>query len=827
MIKYFLFSIQLLFFFAIAIYSQEKILVPSENIITVRSEFESKVASSEVFRLLNEKAQRKLQKTNNVSEDLNTVLLNLYFEEKPSFDKIQILENSGIKVYPNTWIPPLENHPLGFLIAKVPIDKVDTLLSNSFVLKISSAETVFEPNTNTADNSIRANLVWNQGYTGTGVKIAMLDSGLDTDPTNPDLPLTFIKRDYSNYPTSIDDIVENTVTGHGTHTTGIALGRGVLSSSNTGNGGGPYKGSAPNADLVFLKIGSDADGSATTAAIQAAIQAAVDTFNANVISMSFGGWYDHHDGSSTIEQLVDWAYSRGVPVFLSAGNEGNTGRHYTGTVPANSTTGNIQINVTGATASSTALYFNLVWADGSSRNNLSLRFYNSSNTLQSSTGLTTTESSRGTESKYSYMNNFVPAGNSTWYLRVTNPSNVDQTFHIYEVWNDGKVKFNSPDPNYTVGQPSSADHGFSCGAYTSRTSWTASDGNIYNFVGSGSLNAIAPFSSRGPRIDGLTKPNIVAPGTAIISIRDRDYYTTSSPLWVDNDGVFGGDANYIVNQGTSMSAPITAGAAALILQRYPNLTPLQIYTALQNNSLVDGNTGAVPNNTWGYGKLDIFAAINDQALPVELSSFSASVVGNAVKLNWKTETEVNNYGFDIERSLPQPLPKEGAFGTPLPLGKGQGDGLWTKIGFVNGNGNSNSPKSYSFEDKSVLSGKYSYRLKQIDNDGQFEYSKTIEVDLGAPKKFELSQNYPNPFNPTTTIRFSLPDASLNPSQGGTLVKLTVYNVLGQQVAVLVNDILEAGVHTINFNASELNSGIYIYKLEAGSFVQTRKMTLIK
>ena len=214
-------------------------------------------------------------------------------------------------------------------------------------------------------------------------------------------------------------------------------------------------------------------------------------------------------------------------------------------------------------------------------------------------------------------------------------------------------------------------------------------------------------------------------------------------------------------------------------------------------------------------------------LPVELSSFSASVVGNAVKLNWKTETEVNNYGFDIERILPQPLPKEGAFGTPLPLGKGQGDGLWTKIGFVNGNGNSNSPKSYSFEDKSVLSGKYSYRLKQIDNDGQFEYSKTIEVDLGAPKKFELSQNYPNPFNPTTTIRFSLPDASLNPSQGGTLVKLTVYNVLGQQVAVLVNDILEAGVHTINFNASELNSGIYIYKLEAGSFVQTRKMTLIK
>ena len=79
--------------------------------------------------------------------------------------------------------------------------------------------------------------------------------------------------------------------------------------------------------------------------------------------------------------------------------------------------------------------------------------------------------------------------------------------------------------------------------------------------------------------------------------------------------------------------------------------------------------------------------------------------------------------------------------------------VWEKIGFVNGNGNINSPKNYSFEDKNVTAGKYSYRLKQIDNDGQFEYSKTIEVDFDAPKKFELSQNYPNPFNPTTTITF--------------------------------------------------------------------------
>ncbi len=143
-----------------------------------------------------------------------------------------------------------------------------------------------------------------------------------------------------------------------------------------------------------------------------------------------------------------------------------------------------------------------------------------------------------------------------------------------------------------------------------------------------------------------------------------------------------------------------------------------------------------------------------------------------------------------------------------------------------GNGNSNSPKDYSFVDDKISDGKpayrtgrYSYRLKQIDNDGQFEYSKTIEVDMNGVKKFELSQNYPNPFNPTTTIRFNLPEAGN--------VKLTLFNILGQELRSLVNEFQESGVHTINFDASELNSGMYIYKIESGSFTQTRKMTLVK
>ena len=193
---------------------------------------------------------------------------------------------------------------------------------------------------------------------------------------------------------------------------------------------------------------------------------------------------------------------------------------------------------------------------------------------------------------------------------------------------------------------------------------------------------------------------------------------------------------------------------------------------------------------------------SDNPLPVELSSFSADKSNTGVILEWTTKTEVNNYGFEVQKSEGRDQESE-----------------WNTIGFVQGNGNSNSPKNYSFVDENVTSGKYFYRLKQIDTDGQFDFSKVIEVNLDSPSKFELSQNYPNPFNPNTTIRFTIPESGH--------VKLTIYNLLGEQVTELVNEIEEAGVHTVNFDAGNLNSGVYLYKIETGDFVQTKKMTLIK
>jgi hypothetical protein len=191
-------------------------------------------------------------------------------------------------------------------------------------------------------------------------------------------------------------------------------------------------------------------------------------------------------------------------------------------------------------------------------------------------------------------------------------------------------------------------------------------------------------------------------------------------------------------------------------------------------------------------------------LPVELSSFTATISGGAVKLNWKTETEVNNFGFEIERQV-------GSLQSS--------DSKFEKIGFVNGNGNTNSPKEYSFRDEMPTGGnKFLYRLKQIDNDGSFEYSDVVEVEV-IPDHYELSQNYPNPFNPSTTIQFSLPKQSQ--------LRINLYNMLGEQVATIAEGMYETGYHKIKFSANYLPSGTYVYRIESNNFVQTKKMILIK
>ena len=194
---------------------------------------------------------------------------------------------------------------------------------------------------------------------------------------------------------------------------------------------------------------------------------------------------------------------------------------------------------------------------------------------------------------------------------------------------------------------------------------------------------------------------------------------------------------------------------------------------------------------------------NDNWVPVELLNFQAAANGTDVNLNWVTATETNNRGFSIQRNS---------------------GGEFKNIGFVEGNGTTTGNHAYSYTDRNLSIGSYSYRLMQIDYDGTDHYSNVVEVDVNNPSVFSLEQNYPNPFNPSTKISYSL---AVN-----SKVKLTVYNVLGETVATLVNATDPAGNHEVTFNGINLNSGIYFYRLEAADvdgrkFSQVKKMMLTK
>jgi len=189
---------------------------------------------------------------------------------------------------------------------------------------------------------------------------------------------------------------------------------------------------------------------------------------------------------------------------------------------------------------------------------------------------------------------------------------------------------------------------------------------------------------------------------------------------------------------------------------------------------------------------------NSPTVPVELTSFTASISEGNVILNWSTVTETNNLGFEIQR-------------------KSEGD--YRTIGFVDGHGTTTEIQNYSFTDMNLETDLYHYRLKQIDFDGTIEFSEEIEIEFFNPSKFELKQNYPNPFNPSTQISYNIANTEF--------VNLSIFNSLGEKVAELVNESKPAGEYTVTFDAGVFPSGVYIARISAGNFNQTIKMSLVK
>ena len=303
--------------------------------------------------------------------------------------------------------------------------------------------------------------------------------------------------------------------------------------------------------------------------------------------------------------------------------------------------------------------------------------------------------------------------------------------------------------------------------------------NIYFYPNNGGIpGAVAYTALSQPYVDNagvftitLGTPAVLTPGNYWVSVQCRmDFNVGGQWYWNQVDGAYSSVAQW-QNPGGGFGTPCSAW-------------------------------GSVQTCIAAIGT-DQYFALHGLTVPVELTSFTAVADYGLVKLQWSTATETNNQGFEVQRSL---------------------GGEFVTIAFIDGHGTTTETQDYSYTDRNVNAGSYSYRLKQVDFDGSFEYSNVIDADVPAPAEFTLDQNYPNPFNPSTKIEFRLAVDSK--------VRLKVFNVLGQELASLVNANLIAGGHSVNFDASSLNSGVYLYRVEATgidgtNFVDVKKMILTK
>ncbi len=344
------------------------------------------------------------------------------------------------------------------------------------------------------------------------------------------------------------------------------------------------------------------------------------------------------------------------------------------------------------------------------------------------------------------------------------------------------------------------------------------NGNIITLGASAALfepnnNTVKGASGKITTTRNLGTPSGINPGGIGIEITaDKDLGTTtieryhSAPVGGGNQGIL---RYYNIqpgqnNSGLNATLKFHYDESELNSIAETDLTLFKSGTGA-DNSWVHAGGSVNPGENYieisGVESFSYWAAAGISApIPVELTSFSAVVQEKRVLINWSTATETQNYGWEIER-------------------KSTADN-WSKIAFVPGKVNSTETSYYSFTDKEVLISKIQYRLKQIDLDGTFTYSSTIEVDVNnVPDNFALHQNYPNPFNPSTTINFDLPEEAF--------VNLTIFNALGEKVMTLINQKMDQGYYSEILNADNLNSGMYFYRLQVNDLIFTKKMMLIK
>ena len=436
-------------------------------------------------------------------------------------------------------------------------------------------------------------------------------------------------------------------------------------------------------------------------------------------------------------------------------------------------------------------------------------------------------------------------GNQTVNAQIIDPSGVQSAFLYYKVGTAGPFTL-SPSSvvgnNYTFVIPAQTPGilvyykiGATDNSIANNTSDTSKAQANYYVSGTylkydnGSVDAVSQFTSAGTNGAAVKMTSLSGGTYKLVSAFIRNY---TDPNFINNQMLF-----HVWNDdgtgkpGTDLITPFLVTPAATLLNPFPmTLVDLAPYasqlTNLSGNFFIGftvpsgsvniiNSSAALGKQSFNYSgtawssvtNLDYeFRAVivDNGVLPVELTAFTAKSVDSGVELNWSTAIESNNHGFDVER---------------------KSNNGWSEIGFVPGHGNSNSPEHYLYVDNNLSGGtNFQYRLKQIDNNGNSKYSNIIEINA-APSDFGLSQNFPNPFNPSTLIKYSVPKNSF--------VTLAVYDLIGQEVNTLVSGLKDRGNYRVEFNGSDLPSGVYVYRLAISpvdgskGFLAVKKLMLLK
>lgn len=433
------------------------------------------------------------------------------------------------------------------------------------------------------------------------------------------------------------------------------------------------------------------------------------------------------------------------------------------------------------------------------------------------------------------------------------------------------------DNNKSIGMPGTSQKVLCVGSYVTKTQWIDIDGNLQTQPGNPTIGDISSFSSLGPSRDNRLKPDLAAPGEVIVAALSSD--VTIDPNHTPRTNVLQGGKHQKM-QGTSMASPHVTGTVALMLQRNSTLDYTQVFNILTTTTVKDGFTGTNPNNTFGNGKLNAFNAV--QATPggggpnpttileegFDLSPFPPSGWTQQI-LNtnntWQQGNPQNNNFNQIDPTSQFSAicpwvaqnQDEWLITPQLSLGDGtaalefyagystqyltnatlklyistDGGSNWTQLWEAENDG-----QPWGWRQKTIDLSAYvnNQNLKlawqYIGNDGDLVgidgvklilTPTNIEISdiLQIPESYSLSQNYPNPFNPTTTIEFALPNSEL--------VTLKIFNILGEEVSLLVSKKLPAGSYRYHWKADNLATGVYYYQLKAGNFIRTKKMILIR